>query len=71
MKSKVIDVNFLKHVSPNYQYMQADPSNLTSSFYDKIRFSSCKKHRSEEYISYSCYKIISNISMSTFFKNYG
>lgn len=71
MKSQIIDIKFLEYVSPNYKYMQADPSNSASSFYDNIRFSSCNRHRSDEYISYSCYKIISSISMSLFFENYG
>lgn len=71
MESKVIAPIFLEHVSPNYKYMHEDKSNSVFSFYANIRFSCCLKYRSEEYISYSCYKVLSNISMSYFFEKYG
>lgn len=70
MKSKIIDNKVLEHISPNYKYMHEDPSNLSLSFYDKMRFSSSFKYRSEEYLSYSCYKVISNISLEYLFRNY-
>ena len=73
MKSKnlspiIEDEKILKRVSPNYRFMNVDETNFIREFYTGIRFSKSTRHRSSQYINYSCYKPISNLFLKQLLK---
>jgi hypothetical protein len=64
----VTDEEVLKRISPNYRFMNVDETNFIREFYVGVRFSKSKKHRSYQYINYSCYKPISNLFLKQLLK---
>lgn len=69
-KSNTVFENWdiLNEVSPNYRFMHSDETNSIKEFYKGVRFSRSEKHRSGDYINYSCYKPFSLINYSLFLK---
>lgn len=64
----IFEEHILEKVSVNYRFMHKDNTNSIREFYTGVRFSNCDKHRSEEYINYSCYKPVSSLYIYKFFE---
>lgn len=62
------DPNLLGQLSPNFAFMHCDETNSIKEFYKGNRFSKSKRHRSNDYINFSCYKVSSTINFSIFFE---
>ena len=61
------DQDLLRQEAPHYRFMYCDKTNSIKEFYKGNRFSKSARHRTSNYINYSCYKVFSTINYSIFF----